>query len=134
MARSALLNMDDPWFTFEHAMAHRNGLGVMAPLDRFSIIPYFIDPMLGNPTPADFWNLNHQSAHNDALANLPTTFGASTIGLHIGGLLRDTDFNNPGQRKWLEFQNHQEHYVGGNSISPNVQIPPPAPQWTYPFW
>lgn len=133
MSRVVLLNMDDPWFTFEHSMAHRNALGVMSPLDRFSAIPYFIDPMIGEPTAGDSWNLNHQQAHNDALTHLPSYFGASTAGLAIGQDLRDTDFNNPGQRKWLEFQNHQEHYVGGNTITPNVPLTPPF-MWVYPFW
>lgn len=135
MSRVVLLNMDDPWFSFDHAMAHRNALGVMAPLNRFSIVPYLLDPIMPDePTAGDDWNLDHQQAHNDALANLPTHFGASTIGLHIGQILRDTNFDNPEQRKWFEFQNHTEHYIGGNTITPNIQFPPPAPQWTWPFW
>ena len=32
MARPSLLSITDPGFVFEHAMAHRNALGVMAPL------------------------------------------------------------------------------------------------------
>ena len=116
-------------------MAHRNGLGIMSPLDRFSIVPYLLDPMdPENPLSGDSWMLDHQQAHNDAMANLPTEFGASTIGLHIGGILRDYNLDNPEQRTWWTFQNHMEHYVGGNSISPNVPFPPPAPQWMYPFW
>lgn len=134
MSRVVLLNSNDPWFAFDHAMTHRNGLGVMSPLDRFSAIPYFVDPMQNIGTPASMWHLDHQAAHNDALANLPTQFGASTIGLRIGGILRDYNLDNPDQRKWWEFANHQEHFVGGNTISPNIQFPPPAPQWTYPFW
>lgn len=134
MSRAALLNMDDPAFGFYHAMAHRNAFGVMSPLNRFSVLPYFIDPWLGDSGAARKWNLNHQQAHNDALQNLPEYFGATSIGLRIGGNLIDSDLNNPRQRKWFEFQNHQEHYVGGDVILPNVQFPPPAPQWVYPFW
>jgi hypothetical protein len=129
-----MLNSDDPWFPWDHAFAHRNALGVMSPLDRFSSIPYFIDPMQDIATPGSMWHLDHQSAHNDALANLPTEFGASTVGLFIGQNLRDTDLDDPRQRLWWTFQNHMEHYVGGNTITPNVQFPPPAPQWVYPFW
>lgn len=134
MSRVVLLNSRDPWFAFDHAMAHRNGLGVMAPLDRFSVVPYLLDPMSDISIPGGSWHLDHQQAHNDALANLPSQFGAATVGLHIGGILRDYDLDNTRQRLWWEFQNHQEHYVGGNTILPSVQIPPPAPQWTYPFW
>ena len=115
-------------------MAHRNGLGVMSPLDRFSAIPYLLDPMQDISTPGSGWHLDHQQAHNDAMDYLPTEFGASTVGLRIGGILRDYDLDDERQRKWWEFQNHMEHYVGANSISPNVYLPPPAIQWTYPFW
>ena len=134
MSRAVLLNSNDPWFAFDHAMAHRNGLGIMSPLDRFSAIPYFVDPMVGVAEPASIWHLRHQQAHNDALANLPTEFGASTVGLFIGQNLRDYNLDDARLRTWWTFENHMEHYVGGNTISPNVYIPPPAPQWTYPFW
>jgi hypothetical protein len=116
-------------------MSHRIALGVMSPLNRFSILPYLIDPMLENTAiPAGPWNLRHQQAHNDALQNLPTSFGAATVGLFIGQNIRDTDLDDPRQRTWWTFQNHMEHYVGGNTLSPTEQLPPPAPQWVYPFW
>jgi hypothetical protein len=130
-----MLNSNDPWFAFDHAMGHRNALGVMSPLNRFAIIPYFIEPMQSDiGTPGSSWHLDHQTAHDDALEHLPSYFGAATVGLHIGGILRDTDLDDPRQRTWWTFQNHMEHYVGGNTITPNVAFPPPAPQWVYPFW
>lgn len=134
MARSVLLNSDDPIFSFEHAMAHRNAMGVMSPLTRFSVIPYFIDPVERDVSNASKYQLNHQQAHNDALLHLPTEFGAPTIGLRFGQNLIDYDLRNPASKKLWAFYNHQEHYVGGNTILPNVQFPPPAPQWAYPFW
>lgn len=138
MSRANLLHMGDTpaqqaVFAFEHAMAHRNAFGVMSPLNRFSVLPYFIDPMRKD-APAQKWNLNHQQAHNDALQHLPSEFGSPTVGLFIGQNLIDTDLNDPRQRQWWIFQNHQEHYIGGNTILPNVNFPPPAPQWVFPFW
>jgi hypothetical protein len=116
-------------------MAHRNALGVMSPLPRFSVVPYFIDPAQNIGTPGSKWHLNHQQAHNDALENLPSYFGASTVGLPSGGILRDYNLDDPRQRAWWTFQNWQEHYVGGDAILPNVQPQPPAiGRWTYPFW
>jgi hypothetical protein len=125
MSNAALLNMDDPWWPFNHAMAHREWLGVMAPLTRFSLVPYFIEPMIASVEAAGPWALRHQQAHNDAMASLPSSFGATTVGLFIGGNLIDTNLGDQGQQKWLEFQNEQEHYVA------NTAITPPN---TYPFW
>jgi len=81
-------------FAFEHAMAHRNALGVIGfqkgftpqtgstakpikprpPLSHYSVAPYFIDPP-GGDRPANKWSLNHQQAHDDALRNLPDQYG-----------------------------------------------------------
>jgi hypothetical protein len=139
MARVSLLHMGDGLgqraaFEFEHAMAHRNALGVMSPLTRFSVIPYLIDPMQHGNRPAGKWSLNHQQAHDDALRYLPSQFGSADRGLYIGQDLVDSNLDNPRQRTWWIFQNHMEHYIGGSTIIPNVPIPPPAPQWVYPFW
>ena len=134
MSRVTLLNSNDPSFAFEHAMAHRNAMGVMSPLDRFSVVPYLLDPEQNLAIPGSMWHLDHQQAHNDALTHLPTEFGAPTVGLFIGGILRDYDLDNQAQRTWWTFQNHMEHYVGGNTITPDVYLPPPALQWVYPFW
>lgn len=109
-------------------------MGVMSPLDRFSVIPYFIDPVGSSVAPASKYQLNHQQAHDDALRNLPSEFGSTRIGLHFGQNLIDYDLANPASKKMWEFYNHIEHYIGGNTILPNAQFPPPAPQWAYPFW
>jgi hypothetical protein len=131
MAQSTLLNSSDPWFAFEHSMAHRAALGIMAPLDRFSAIPYFVEPDLGDNQPASMWNLDHQQAHNDALQNLPSAYGATAIGLAIGQNLVDSNLDDPEQRTWFTFQNFMEHYVGANTILP---APGPETEWTFPFW
>ena len=133
MSRVVLLNSNDPTFGFEHAMAHRNGLGAMAPLSRFSVLPYMLDPMQHQEIPGSMWHLDHQQAHNDALDSLPSYFGSDTAGLAIGGILRDYNLDDASQRTWWTFQNHMEHYVGGDTITPNVELTLPF-QWTYPFW
>ena len=159
MARATLLNVFDPWFGFEHAMAHRNALAVIGfqpaggtvtnpiparpPLSKFSAIPYFIDPMQNTGRRAGKWHLNHQQAHDDAFRNLPSqyyfappppgTLGSVTFGLRIGGNLVDTSFADDRQLKWWEFQNHIEHYVGSTVIAP-APAPKPAPQSIFPFW
>lgn len=110
MSTAYLLKMpDDPLgqatYFFEEAMAHRTLLGAMSPLDRFSVLPYLLDPFLDN----GMWFLNHQQAQNDALTTLVPLFGATN--------LVDTDMDNPEQRTWFEFVNHQELYVATGLLS-----------------
>jgi hypothetical protein len=134
MAAPSLLDMRDSGFAFEHVMAHRLYLGVMSPLTRFSVIPYFIDPMTAK-RPADGWHLNHQQAHNDALNNLPAQY-LGDIAAGVGSDLADTNLDNPASRSWWTFFNRIEHYVGSNTILPQpvTPPPPPSPTFTYPFW
>lgn len=165
-------------WAFEHAMSHRNALGPLTryepktvnnvttwhlreTLSRFSVVPYFIDPMIGADIMAGKYLLNHQQAHSDALNNIPdryywkyltsilqvpnpnpppptlpqTSIKPQTIkyGLRIGGNLIDWRLSNKRQRTWWTFQNHMEHYVASQSIAP-APAPKPAPQWTFPFW
>lgn len=136
MSRASLLNSYEAAFAFEHMMAHRNAIGVMSPLPRFSVLPYWLDPLSGTNQPASPWHLNHQQAHNDAANQLPTEFGSAKRGIGIWAPLLDYDFDDPDSREWWTFVNHLEHFVGGNTILPQSapQPPPPAPQWTYPFW
>ena len=68
-----LLNPDDPWFPHVHAMSHRDYLGVMSPLTRFSAIPYFIEPFTAKRG-SDNWHFNHQTAHDDADNAIPSTY------------------------------------------------------------
>lgn len=183
MARISLLTfptnpMARKAWAFEHAMAHRNALGVLnrykpttvnnvttwkleRALSDFSVVPYFIDPMIGSDIMAGKYLLNHQQAHTDALNNFPdryywkylttitqvpnpnpppptlphTSIKPQSIqyGLRIGANLIDFKLSNQRQRTWWTFQNHMEHYVGANVISP-PPAPKPAPQWTFPFW
>lgn len=155
-----LLNPNDAMFAFEHAMAHRELLAVMAPLNRFSVAPYFVDPAMP-AWPANKWQLNHQQAHNDALRDIPsryfwrffttitnvpnptpppptipvTTITPETVtfGLRIGQNLIDNDLNSPRQLTWWTFQNFMEHYVASTTVAP-APSPKPAPQSTFPFW
>jgi hypothetical protein len=123
-------------FAFEHMFAHRNYFVAMAPLDRFSILPYLLDPF-APPLPgvieAQDWNLDHQQAHNDAWNVLPSFYGATQqeAGLAIGQNLRDTNFTNPDQVRWWTFANHREHYIANNATFPP---PTPPPYWMWPFW
>jgi hypothetical protein len=134
---------------FEHMMAHRNYFVAMAPLNRFSILPYLLDPIqprLPNVTEAQDWNLHHQQSHDDTLASLPKYYGITDpeeanetgpdpddVGLSIGQILRDTNFDNPMQVTWWTFQNHMEHYIANNATFPAPQ-PTPPPWWMWPFW
>ena len=134
MARPTLLNANDPWFAFEHAMAHRLYLGMMSPLPRFSVVPYFMDPMTAK-RPADGWNFNHQRAHDDADNVIPGSYlGPATLGFSPN--LVDSNLSDPWNRSWWTFINHMEHYVETDAMLPNPQTSPPAPAptWTYPFW
>src|SRR5262245_17165608 len=134
MARPTLLNFHDPAFPWEHAMAHRNFIGVMSPLPRFTVIPYFIDPFTAK-RPGDNWHMNHRRAHDDADDALPDKY-LGTVGFGVSGILVDSDLNDPVSRSWWTFINHTEHYVESNNILPQPQMPPPppAPIWVFPFW
>jgi hypothetical protein len=156
MAHVSLLNTQDPNFAFEHWNVHRQALGVMSPLTRFSLVPYFLDPIQDPNQPAGPWHLNHQQAHNDAENQLPTTYTSRDSGVNFGSNLVDTNLSHAWNRSWWTFQNHLEHYVGNNTILPATDlyyevIPDPIPDppnppiqpppywvqyrtWTFPFW
>ena len=136
MAHPTLLNMDDPWFEWQHAMSHRDFLGVMSPLTRFSVIPYWLEPIT-DQRPAGPWRFNHQQAHLDAMNNLPATYlGEIVPGTAVNANLVDSNLDDAWNRSWITFQNHMEHYVGSARILPAPQTPPPppAPIIKYPFW
>lgn len=117
----------DAIFAFEHAMAHRQLLSAMLPFDRFSLVPYVLDPQLDNR----MWMQKHQNAQDDFITTIPTW------GLYPGSLpaypgtlpvragentnLTDANLKNPGQRTWFTFANWMEHYVGANAWA---QVPP----------
>lgn len=125
MAICVLLNSNDPWFEFEHVNAHRVYLGAMAPLTRFSILPYLLDPEIQVGQSASIWHLNHQVAHNDALATLPTFYRYSFIeieeparGLFMGPSVVDTNLDDASQRTWWTFVNHTEHIMANDALLP----------------
>jgi hypothetical protein len=135
MAHPTLLNADDPWFSFQHAMNHRDFLGVMSPLTRFSGIPYFIDPFTAR-RPADNWHFNHQTAHDDADNAIPSTYMAPPAVVGFSPNMKDANLANAWDKSWFIFLNHMEHFVESQAILPAPQIPPPppAPIIKYPFW
>ena len=88
MSIVSLTSLDDPFFAFDHEMAHRLFLST-----------HIHDPMVDDPNvPASKWHLDHQVAHD--AANLP---------LHQN--LIDSALNNEHQRIWWTFANHQEHFL-----------------------
>lgn len=113
-------------------MAHRTFMGVMSPLNRFSVMPYFIDPMTGIDQRASPWHRNHLQAHNDCALYLPEEYDSTAVGLANWANLAEYRLSDPASRSWWTFANHLEHYVGANSILP--PIPTAEPDWTYPFW
>lgn len=134
MSRASLLNSNDPTFWFEHAMSHRNALGVISPLTRFSVVPYFLDPPRDLDRPASPWHQNHAQSHADAALNLPEVLGSRTLGVAAWANLLEYRLDDPVGRSWWTFVNHLEHYVAGDTIAVGTTPPPPAPQWVYPFW
>jgi hypothetical protein len=135
MSEATLLVMGDDQvalstFAFEHAMSHRIYLGAMWPLTRFSILPYFIDPQQNNPA----YRLDHQYAQNDFTTTMPT-WGASppgpippapgtlSVAVPLGQDLLDQHFDDPGQRVWWTFANHQEHYVASANLPALLTLP-----------
>lgn len=143
MPLATLLNSNDPLYDWEHANAHREYLAVMSPLNRFSGIPYFVEPLPSPPpSPADMWNLQHQHAHNDFSLSLPPDWQATHVGFGIPGNqnLLETDWNRPESRTWTTFVNHQEHYVASEAVFPLPNYPGIPGWWLqigpaiYPFW
>lgn len=144
MPLATLINPDDPIFDFEHMMAHRNYFAIMAPLNRFSILPYLLDPSRGTDIRAGPWHLNHQQSHNDFNGSLPPYWTAQSIGFGIPAnqILVDSSLAEAESRTWWTFNNHQQHLIANNAIFPlpTTEIPasPSAPGWwtgvTFPFW
>lgn len=58
-------------FSFDHAMAHRYIMSMMGPLNQWSAMPYFIDPMHYDDDPSGPWHFAHQQAHDDFNSYLP---------------------------------------------------------------
>ncbi|HEX3525161.1 MAG TPA: hypothetical protein VHT52_24115 [Stellaceae bacterium] len=129
MPGAVLLNPDDPIFTFEHMMAHRNYFAVME-TSGYSVLPYLLDPSYDTNIPASPWHQNHQQAHNDYNAALPPYWDANAVGFGIpqNQILIDSNLSNPDQLSWWTFINHQEHYIANNAILPL------GSEARFPFW
>jgi hypothetical protein len=140
-------------FQFEHAMAHRQNMQVMGPLDQWSAIPYFIDPTIWDADPGTNWHLNHQQAHHDFISYLPAYFDQTQTawkanpGIPTNQHMLDPVMNEPKSRSWWTHQNHTEHATANAAILPlplYAQFLPPAifalPWWLQPprlvatFW
>lgn len=114
-------------FGFEHAMAHRGLLGAMAPLDRFSVIPYFIHPQT---LPSGGWRMDHQQAHDDFRVNLPVFWGWYQIGTEeygVGSGQSLQDIYSQDHLQWWTFVNNMDHYVAANLLPLEFEL-------TFPFW
>jgi hypothetical protein len=123
-------------FSFEHAMAHRTAQQQMGPLNRWSLMPYFIDPTNFQANPADKWNLNHQQAHWDMREVSPQSFVSTDPGIPTAQPLMDTNQQSPGAVAWTTFANHQEHFILNNAIMPFLLhgIGTVATPWAPPWW
>jgi hypothetical protein len=129
---------------FDHAMAHRAYMAIMAPLTRFSAMPYFVEPVTPppplQPRPAEMWPLKHQQAHKDFTSYMPVNYNAARLGIATSQILVDNDLNTPEGRAWNTFANHMEHLIANSTMLPyptGTTLPP----WykltrglTYPFW
>lgn len=134
MAISSLLNVPEGdaarnAFSFEHAMAHREVMAVMAPLNQWSAMPYFIDPADWKASPADSWNLDHQQAHNDYASYLPAYSVALTPGFTFQHILVDSNLADPASLTWWTFLNHQDHFLANNIVLPLPFALPTVPWW-----
>lgn len=107
-------------YAFEHAMAHRTLLGAMAPLTRFSVLPYQLDPQQAD----GMYLLRHQQAHWDMMDALPSY---PPVTEEYGGLRYQNDQILGELNPWTIFANHTEHQIA-------MSVYPLPDKLTYPFW
>lgn len=122
MALSTLLTFPDPasypvW-AFDHMMAHRTAMGLLAPLDQYSVLPYILDPLQNIDTAASGWHLDHQQAHDDFTA---------AIHLTNPQILLDTNLQQPDGVPFWTFANQLEHYEAQNAVQSATDL-------TFPSW
>lgn len=145
MAISTLLNVPDGdagrnAFAFDHAMAHRDVMAIMAPLDQWSAMPYFIEPTDWKASPANDWNLDHQQAHNDYASYLPAYSAASVAGFTWQHILVDSNLADQASLQWWTFLNHQDHFLANSIVLPLPFALATVPWWALPhrramvFW
>lgn len=126
MAIVSLLTMQDRAFGWEHANSHRRIMSAMAPLDRFSVIPYYVDPPMMH---AGGWLMDHQTAHNDFRVQLPAIFGwwatpTQEYGIASGHNLQDVNLSDQRQAlAWTHF-NHMDHYIAESLIDLTLELFP----------
>jgi hypothetical protein len=113
-------------FNFDHAMAHRDLMQVMGPLNQWSTMPYFIEPRTDllpsppgpPPRPAVMWNMDHQQAHDDFNRFLPAHGRAAVPGIPSAQVLVDTNFADQTSLIWWTHANSIEHLTASNAITP----------------
>ena len=124
--------MQEETFGFEHEQAHRGLWASMAPLNRFSVLPYILYPGASN---RGDWHLDHEWAHRDFQMTLPGTFGGIGFLNLVDGIIppgfvfpdipavqtgtisqlapsyniEDYNLTSWAQREWWTFQNHLAH-------------------------
>jgi hypothetical protein len=113
---------------WDHAMAHRLLLGSMAPLTRYSVIPYWIDPTQDTGP----WAQDHDQAHDDFRVDLPVMWGWWYIGEQEYGIesahqFLDTVPDNYGALAFWTFVNQQDHFIANEVTNLTIDL-------TFPFW
>lgn len=107
-------------YAFEHFNAHRTLFGAMAPLTRFSVLPYQLDPQQTD----GMYLLRHQQAHWDMVDALPSY---PPVTDQVGGLALHNDQILGEPTPWTIFANHVEHTIA-------MSVYPLPDALTYPFW
>jgi hypothetical protein len=105
-------------------MSHQYLLDSMPPIDRFSVVPYLVDPQQDR---IGGWLLDHGTAHADFITYLPVMWGWWYIGDQTYGIssqqnLVDVDMQQTGQATWWTFANHVEHFQATNLLPLEIQL------------
>jgi hypothetical protein len=118
-------NPEDPLqqrtFAFENLMAHRYIFEVYpnSPLiPFFSADPYMLDPMQNLDRRAGKWHQYHQSAHDDALRNLPSHLGSTKVGIPLNQNIMDYNLKVPQENRWWTFSHNQQHQLAIGVLPP----------------
>jgi hypothetical protein len=109
----------NPAFGLEHRASHQIILEKLPQNVQYTIEPAYFDPRsIPAGTPASYWQLKHQDAHNVMAQDLPPFYGAPTVGMNAGQNLVDQDLEEPTGLTWSLFVNLQLHYAAMLSIGP----------------
>ena len=109
-------------------MAHRRYFANMAPLDRFSALPYVLEPPYNTDIPASDWHLIHQTAHVNFAALVPATYNGDPREVAVlTQPLMDSDLSNTEELTWWSFAQHLQHYIADQAL-----LPLSGGAW--PFW